>query len=844
MSLDPVRLRAPMVLLVMWALLLLPARLDAAVSLLVPDGPLVAGAENRILVVNVQDGLPVAGAAPALAAEPAGPIVSEGRLRDGVHGFRYAVPPTATGSVVFTVGTGAGGLTRVSVPVATTLPPPLDGPRRVEATAGSEKPIPITLTAEDLPDPDDVAVEATEGEVLAVTRTDQGLQVSFRQANDRHPRIAVLGVRDLRKPNTPPKWIPIRLVGRPQIPIRAEPGASIWLSVRGRTVGPFVADAQGEAQATLEVAPGDQTAAIRIEDRLGNVQHGTLNLQPEAAPILAAMADSPRIPGSPPSPVYVIALDPSGTPWSGAQPECRSLPGGPLARVPLGGSQYRVAPAIPREGDYLEIRVTCEIPGTEARVRLRIAAGEGIPSSLGIRLYPEALSADFPVAQVQVTLEDRRGERLPAAGVQVGADLGQVTVDENERGTLRAEYNGARAAAAGTDRVWARFQLPSGNGPPAHLTVAPGPFDATRGTLLVQGRLLDATGLPLPAARILLSAGGQPTVTTTDARGWARAEVPLDRNADLVVLEARLEGLVSRTPYFPRAPGAPPSTEGPDLEATFQVPIVAGRVREVFINASPAVIESGPTSASRVTVRLVDRFGNAVTDESVHVLASAGEMGTLRARPDGTYEAWYRPPGGLRSGVVRITAQGKEGAFAASTDINILPRPLSQALGIAAGYQTNFGSINSIIGEIHLESRLPLLRDSVVLRMSGGHYADHTSVIDTTTGEVVAVRTRMNPLGTTLLVRSERNVRAGWLGAGLVVLLWHTETTFAEEPALPSTGLAGPGFVLVGGMAWRVGAGEVGLEVHYLQASTPAGAIRYTGQVGGVGLLGSYRVLF
>jgi len=286
------------------------------------------------------------------------------------------------------------------------------------------------------------------------------------------------------------------------------------------------------------------------------------------------------------------------------------------------------------------------------------------------------------------------------------------------------------------------------------------------------------------------------------------------------------------------------AASGPDLEVSREVTLTAGRIREVFLRAEPIEVQSGPGARARVTVRLVDRAGNAVTDETVQVSATEGAVDGLELRPDGTWEATWRPPPSLQTGRVLITASGRQGEIAASTEVHLVPRSLSRAVGFSGGYQTNFGSLSSGVVEIVAESRLPILRDRIVARLSAGHFADRATLTDEQTGAEVSVRTVLDPIAFSLLVRQERGLRASWLGAGLLALAWNVETTYGQDPMIEGYGLSGPGFQLLGGTGLRIGLGEVGVEIRYLQVGTTQGAVRYRGQVGGVAPLLGYRFLF
>ncbi len=828
-------------------LLALPIRTARAeVSLVAPDGDLVPGRPNRLFVVLHRDGAPIVEALPTVAADRGRVELAEGRIRDGLYGYTYLAPPDSKSHVTFTVGTGSGGIKRVRVPITRLPGPVLMGPVRLDVTAGTERELTISFEGGDLPDPSMVHATISEGEVLGISSTPQAVEVTVMLGDERYPRVAMLGVHDRRYPDHPPAWVPIRIVGKPRIPVRTEPGAMVTLDVGQRSYGPFEADESGVAYASISAWPGEETASVTIRDPTGNDQRSTLNLSRENQPLLQHLTAPVRPPGFPMAPIYLAALDPWGQPWSGASPRCSVSPEGGGEIVSHAPGRYVLVPIPPQDESYLDLRVDCELTGNMAATRARLPMGEGIPDRLLLRVYPSALSADFPVAQVQVLLEDRLGERISADRVSVGADRGVVRVERIEGGALRGEYNGAMAAGHGSDRIWARFQRVAGDGPVALLATGHGIPVQEPGRLVlpVYGRAMDSHGQPLPGVDLLLAVGSHTGTAITNDRGWAKLEIVVPDPDILQILECRYLDLVARAPYLPRSESAPILLDQPDLLTEFELPISVGRVREVFIDTLPAVLHTGPSAVARIRVRLVDRHGNAVTDETIRVVASEGEVGALRTTADATYEAWYRPPRELKAGTVRISAEGQEGAVVGSTKLELLPRPLERAVGLSGGVVSNFGAIFSSMFDLNVEGRLFEQREWVLLRGSVGYYADRQEFVDDATGETITVGTSFWPIVLAGTVRHERGLNAFNIGAGLVTLLYRSETHFGDRPGSAGVGVGGPGMALHVGFSHRLGVGEMSIEARYLLAATRQGALGYDGPVGGVAVLPGYRILF
>lgn len=841
-------LRLPSRLLLLATLLvaLWPLAVHADVSLVAVDGALVPGRPNRLLVVIHRDGRTITEALPAVAADPGRVEMAEGRIRDGVYGYHYLAPADASGQVTFTIGTGSGGIKRVHMPLSKLPEPVLEGPEYLDVVAGGDHEVLVTLQSDDVPAPQEVMAQLSEGEVLGVEAKEGELVIRAKLGAERFPRVAVLAVHDLRYPDHPPAWVPIRVVGRPRIPVRTEPGATVVLEVGKRSYGPFIADEQGVATASISAWPGEETAAVTITDLSGNAQRSTLNLARDHRPLLVHLNAPTRPSSAPIAPLYLAAFDAWGHAWKGGEPHCSVSPEGGGEIIAHDVGRYVLVPVPPEDEGYLDLRVDCEIPGTQANTRARLPMGEGIPDRLMLRVYPAALSADFPVAQVQVLLEDRIGERIAPDGVDVGADKGTVKLERVEGGALRGEYNGAAAGGSGADRIWASYHRGEGSGPVASLVVGHGgPRTVqTRTMLPVHGRALDALGRALEGIEVELSLGAMRTHAITDARGWASAELEVTEPESFAVLECRYRDRSARAPFLPGTPGPPIVLEQADLSTEIEVPISAGRVREVFIDTLPAVLHSGPSAVARVRVRLVDRHGNAVTDETVRVVADVGEVGSLRITADATYEAWYRPPSDLRAGTVQLSAHSQEGAVVGSTKLELLPRPLSWAAGLSGGFLSNFGSIHSGMIDLSVEGRVFDDLEWVLLRGSVSYYADRKTFLDEVTGQDITIRSTFIPVALSGSFRHEWGLNALSVGAGLVVLVYDGETRFGDLPGTGGTGVGGPGASLHAGFARRVALGELTVETRYLLISTNQGGYGYDGPVGGVAVLPGYRVLF
>jgi hypothetical protein len=816
------------------------------------DGALLAGSESRMLLVVHEGGLPEDVPTPALSMSEGRVLATLGRVQPGVYAYDVLLPPRAEGGrLTFEVGLASGETALFPFELQGPPEPAWKGPRRVEASAGDLTPVELayrptdpSLHARAPLDPTRLSVFASEGKIESVTARGGDLRVLFRPEPNRRPRVALVGIWDPLTRDAPPTFTPVLLVGRPKVPFETEPEAQVWISVGSRSYGPFTAGRGGAAIASVEVWPGEDAASVRIVDRVGNEQSTSLSLNPDPKGTLLLFSEPGRPEEGLSSPIHMAASGPSGSAWTGASPRCRLVPGGSMDPLPLGPGLYRLSP-MPLPGDsFLDMKVDCELQGGLAAASTRVLVGRGIPSRIVLRTYPRELSADFPLAQLQAVIEDRVGDRLPVEGLRLEAERGRILAVNLESGALRADYDGTGAVETGLDRIHARYDHPVHSRLPARLGIHAGAMDPDARSLILHGRVQDEHGGPVAGLPVELRLGAEVVTVTSDARGWATARLPLDPSQLLYEMSAAAAGLRRVRPFLPRVAIAEAGPEAADLEAMVEIPITAGRVREVRVSADPPILQAGPGAISRVTVRLVDRLGNVIRDEAIQVRATMGEVGALENGADGSFSCWYRPPEDLSDGLVRLTVQGRDGAFAASTEIRVVPRPLRTALGIQAGVLSNFGAILSPVLEANVERRLPFGGGALFARLSFGIYRDQREFTDESTGGRIRVDTNLFPTGLSLLARREKGLLASWVGAGILLVPLSVDYAFGAELGGRSVGMAGPGVSILGGSGYRIGSGELGAELKYAFVNAEQGGIAYSGSLGGLAAVGTYRIIF
>ncbi|MBM4368244.1 MAG: hypothetical protein FJ102_18675, partial [Deltaproteobacteria bacterium] len=349
------------------------------------------------------------------------------------------------------------------------------------------QPFEVLFTGPNPPAPSEVEIVVSEGFVSGVERVAEGLLVRVSPGPERMARIVAVGVLDQRLPGLAPSWAAVRLRARHGGTVTAEPGSRLQIRVSGRNYGPFVADASGAAAVSFDAYPGETAYELAVADDLGNTQRLANPIPSVSRPTLAAI---PRRGG-----LFLGLWDSRGHALAEA-PACRA---GALVHAAegIGGASWAWS-VVPAPG-LSDVGVSCSLG--EVSTTLRVPMDAPVPAAIGLRVYPEVLSTDFPLAEVQVTLSDALGERLSPEAVKLSAARGRLAT-RLLSDAIRAEYDGRDAAPQGGDELLATWDRPPGSGAPHRVEVCGNALGA------VVARVLDARDRPLPGVQLGLSAVG------------------------------------------------------------------------------------------------------------------------------------------------------------------------------------------------------------------------------------------------------------------------------------------------------------------------------------------------
>jgi hypothetical protein len=804
-----------------------------------PDGVLPAGIPTVLeLVAAGADGTPIAGTPSVDAvAGQIGVLVAAG---PGRWRFPWS---GGTGPTAFDVRIGDHAI-RVGGPVFTDGAPALAAQPVEDAVAGDGlvRFRFVTTDGTAAPPVASVDVRVSEGRVREVRSAGDRLEIDVEPGGERIARVLSVALLDHRFPNARPAWAVARLRARPQLSLSAEPGSTATLRVGRRTYGPFTADASGMLSVGFDVFPGESSYELTLRDDLGNTQRSQGPLAVPSQPVLVAV-EAPFSSGAMPD-AWLAAFTPSGQPWTASEPTCRGAL--PASVRPHAPGVWRVDLPAGSRPVGLDALLDCMLAGAAAP--LRLPPVPAVPARLDMRVYPDVLNVDFPLAQAQVQLLAADGVRLPPEGVVMTAVRGSIDAMARTD-VLNVEYRAnAAVIEAGSDRLEARYEAPAASGPPwsveLHAASVPDAAAGEKLRLLARVRLRD--GRPAAGAAVRFEVGGASAVDVvvheahTDARGWAVLSVDAPRT--LVRVEAVAGAArASRAVHALGDPVVLPDPLAPDLSAVVDLPVRAGRVREIALDVSPQPLLTGPGARAVVTVRLRDAAGNAVVDEPVVVAAAQGAVGPAERQPDGSWRAEYVPSPGVLDGRVRLSAAS--GGASASTELRLDPRPVRGSAAVGVGWLTNFGERSCPMVTAVLTSRLPVLPELLSARVSVSGHVAQAQVTDPLAKETVDVSATLVPieLGVQFAQRSGRRTLEA--GVGALVTPYRLEVDFAGSGY---TGVAvGPmGMSMHGGAAWRLGATEVYGEARWMLIPPGDAAVSFRRPMGGATAIVGYRILW
>lgn len=743
------------------------------------------------------------------------------------------VAPARAGTVKLAIGEAFADLRVRARPAAT-----LVAQEARDAVAWAES-VEFTFLGVDPPLPEQVVVATSEGKVRETRIVPGGISVTVAPGPERVARVLAVGVLDLRTPGQVPAYATVRLRAHHGGQVNAEPGSRLSIRIGGRGYGPWVADSNGTTPVSFDALPGETSYELTVADDLGNTQKVINPVPTLPRPAFVGLPRATFDRGG----AWLAGWDARGQAFGGEAPVCRLGGTREAARTLVKGQWTWSAPT---ETPVEQVAV-CAL--AEATATIRVASVASTPTQLSLRVYPEMVSVDFPLAEVQAWLLDDSGRRLPPNGIELAAAAGQLT-PVPALDAIRADYNGTLAAPSGGDDIRAIWRRPSGIGPAARLELCvggePGP-QGESGQRMVVVRVLDAGGEPLPehpielAARSISTAQSRLFAGMSDRRGYARFPVE-ETPHHLAASSGNAAGELLSTQVSDISAEclARADAQGADLVSKFRLPIAAGRVRQVSIETEPRTLRLDSGATARVRVRLIDGAGGVVRDENVVLTTSEGTLSAQYVEPDGTVSALFTPAASAAGRSVGITATAGENSV--STTLDLVPREVHGGVSVSVGYLSNLGSVASPTGTLAVEQRLPL--PGLAVRVAASAYGIDQGLDDDLSGETIQIRGVFFPIeaGATYTQRGPR-----WglgAGIGLVLVPYGLSAEYQGGQTAGGPGLSAPGVVARGTLGYRFGQAEAFVEAGYLLYTLPDSLVGVSGNAGGpTGALG-YRLLY
>lgn len=706
----------------------------------------------------------------------------------------------------------------------------------------------FTVRGTSLPDPEALRVATTEGRVVSVVPGDGGLVVTIATDSQPYPRLVLVGARDLRS-DAPPSFATLRLRARLDVPVETEPGASVAIEVGGRTYGPVVVPESGRVSISVDQDPEDSSARVRVRDTSGNEAVRGIPLTTVATALLLAHAEGPRLPGGLPPDVVLHAIRNNGRSWVGAAPTCRAPAVGDLPLVAVSGGSWQLVMPSRLPVGTSDLRVRCDL-GVDATTSFTVPVAPGVPVDLSVRVWPDVLSTDFPVADVAVSLLDEQGERLPMTGrLDLRADLGLVDMGKPEGTVVRGEYRGDLAAEVGEDTVYVSWRAPVGHGPVAALRVVGGPAHDHEASVLV--RALDAQGLPLADRTVRVTVRDAVATVSTGVDGWVDVSVPWSVTDRVLHVEAESERVSVTTCAIPvETPTQGPGR--PDRRVEVPVQVDPGRAAEIELTVTPEALVAGPKASAVVHARLLDRSGAIATTESPTLTTSDGSLVPLGLSPDGGWSWSFVPAVGFRERDVLIVARSDSLDLENEVQIPVRAKTMTRWISIGAGVQTNFGRVVSPLVSVDADFRIrvgPRDQDMLpgrlrlLVRVGAAWYGAGVAA-DDPLGNGGHLRMDLIPFNLALGVRHEWPTQALWVGLGALVAPYQGSSQYAGSALAKGPGILSPGFMAVAGYGVRVPGGEFGVELRGSTLTSQGSDLALSGQLGGLSALLTYRVAY
>lgn len=697
----------------------------------------------------------------------------------------------------------------------------------------------VALQGRVVPPPDALDVTLSEGRVVSVAPKGDQIVVEIELGERQVARQVWVALRDKRSRQRP-VFSTIEVTQEIRMQYQAEPGSTLWVEVGRRRMGPF-AEKDGYVSAVFEQRYGDWDALVEIEDDLGNRSRANEPLpKPKGVDVMFLPTDTLSAYSEAVS-LYVFVKPQVRGAQSPRNIQCQTPRSGLLEMVGLGNGLWHTRIEV-SEGNIRSLPVRCDV--LEQSYSTRLSAPQGVARQIMVRAYPEQISTDFPLSDIQAKVEDAYGTPLNISSLSLSAERGVLQESEGGNQVRTWEYMGAGdAVQAGADVLRATYSYPTGQGTLTSIVLGHD-FVPDRDEMVIYGRALNARGLPLSGVTLHLSAGDSALAVPTDEKGWAQAKVTVPQGSAPIVAVVQTEYLQRQMILFRGEGRSDYHPTRADLSEEVALSFRIGRISRIAVDLDPPVLYASNGAQARVRVRFMDAAGNLVPDEFPIVEATEGSFGSIVPAGEGVYETTYMPTESGRSRLVQITARSPSGRTSLVRSLAIEPEPVGRSLSVSFGGLSNFGRVNTMIGGVSFRQRLDVWDRRLMLQMGMLGWSQTASVPSPDAPESeYFTRLTLVPVHLGLVARQEWGMVAGSLGLAAVLAPGVSFERFGQDAGYSKVLFLPPGFKATTGVSYRLNVGEVYAELAGLFLYRPGGQGGLQKQVGGMVFLVGYRFI-
>lgn len=697
-------------------------------------------------------------------------------------------------------------------------------------------------------------VEVTEGEATLTCDDATGdIGILWNLGDARSARYAVVtvgrrGVREIAASAQLP--ISARVVWRTELGLDYA-GTQVRAFIGNRIAGKSLVDEEGRFVMTIVQRPGERVARFERQAKGGAVMTQPVELPSSRGSGVFGYPTGAWAPAVTPPLLLLggVTADGRSEPWSTVT--CESQDGDLLAiQESSSGGAWLSLPPLTEEMGFRYL-IDCRGDGIDTQLEVRPKLDR--PAALNVSVWPEQLTADFPVGQVRVGVLNGFSQAIqapPQAQVTINAGLGEMQPASRSGAFWVAEYRGELAVEVGRDALNTTMKLPLSSGPVARIQVM-GQSQSAEGVAVVHIRTADDLGASVPGVPLLLTSQGDseaPRIVESGPDGLLTLSIPQFEGPEGVLHIS--SGGVNRSLAIADGLRFGSSLPQALLSARTPLSLDAGRAVELGLSVTPQRFEVWPGRSLDFELRLKDQEGQALTDaDRVEVSASRGRIERLDQEEEDSLTMRYSPAPGMVYADVDIRAVYEDLDLEEQTVLEVRPRRYRGSVGIGGGIVTNFAALSSPLLSLDTTWNIPMgktnpdARTQALLRAGLDFYVfrDELVIPDSLIQENTMY---ILPFEFSILLRSHWRRHSLIIGPGAKVAPYYGLREINGQPYSKGWGVLDPALAVTVGYGFRMVTGELFVDVRANTLVGDGAVNSVTGALGGLAFVGGYRVIF